>query len=1165
MDALLAVLSLWTFGAASLQAATEPGARRNQGELLSREGQVEYSSQQTNWASAVVGQGLFVGDRLRTFPLSRAMVRLAELGQLRVNERTTLELLPPLEASSQGTLDLKAGAIYFFTRGKPREILIRTPHATGASRGTEWLAVVEPGGRSVLTVFDGEVEISNPLGTILLRPGEQGTVDPGQAPVKTAVLQIQNIVQWWLYYPDILDLAELPMAPADMAALNASLAAYRSGELLRALQEYPVGRSPTSASEQVYYAGLLLAVGQVEQAQRQLAGLTNANPTAKALERLLTVVTRRAEGSPAEVRTADYEVRSPAERTGSEWLAESFVRQARFELHAAREAARAAVQRSPEFGFGWARLAELEFSFGETARAKRALERALELAPRHAEALALRGFVLAGARKMHQAELSFGEAMAVDGALGNAWLGRGLCRLHRGDAVGGRRDLQTAAALEPNRSLLRSYLGKAFDHVHDRLHATQELELARKLDPADPTPWLYSALLLHDQHRNQEAIGELEQSLELNDNRRVYRSRLLLDQDRATRGAGLATVYRDADLSEVSLREAAHAVSADYANYAAHLFLANSYDALRDPTRFNLRYETAWFNELLLANLLAPVGAGTFSQNISQQEYTRLFEQDRLGLVSTTDLRTDGQYRERASQFGTMDRFTYSLDVDWQHNDGVRRNNELDRLEWYTQLKYQLTERDTFFVLAKYQDYESGDNFQYYSPTNLRPHFSFSEQQAPTVLGALHREWAPGVHTIVMGGRLANEQEVADRDVGVLVRSTNSSGQVVMTSSPFDVEYQSDFEIFTTEASQLFQRQQFTTLLGVRGQFGDFTTGNVMTNTAFPAFFQEVDTNRVEDFRRLDVYGYETWEIFDALWLTAGLAYEQMVFPSNHRQVPISGGTDEREHVGPKGALVWVPDKSVAVRGFYAESLGGVSFDESYRLEPVQLAGFSQAYRTLIPESVAGSVSAPLFTTFGGALDVKLRDHAYLGLEGQSLGSEVRRDLGIFVNDNVTAAAPSTTPQHLDYSEQDIALTLNQLIGTEWSLGARYQFSHSELRTSFPGVPNSPPPAAPLNRTEEADLHRVQLRLLYTHASGLFGGVESTWYKQINRGYTPELPGDALVQVDLQLGWRLPRQRGEIRLGLLNITEQDYHLNPLNVYAELPRERVLAAQLRLRF
>ena len=42
-------------------------------------------------------------------------------------------------------------------------------------------------------------------------------------------------------------------------------------------------------------------------------------------------------------------------------------------------------------------------------------------------------------------------------------------------------------------------------------------------------------------------------------------------------------------------------------------------------------------------------------------------------------------------------------------------------------------------------------------------------------------------------------------------------------------------------------------------------------------------------------------------------------------------------------------------------------------------------------------------------------------------------------------------------------------------------------------------------------------------------------------------------------------QRGDIALGVLNLGDTDYHLNPLNSYAELPHERVFTARLRLRF
>jgi len=37
----------------------------------------------------------------------------------------------------------------------------------------------------------------------------------------------------------------------------------------------------------------------------------------------------------------------------------------------------------PKFAFGWARVAELEFSFGRSGKALEAVERSLQLAPRN--------------------------------------------------------------------------------------------------------------------------------------------------------------------------------------------------------------------------------------------------------------------------------------------------------------------------------------------------------------------------------------------------------------------------------------------------------------------------------------------------------------------------------------------------------------------------------------------------------------------------------------------------------------------------------------------------------------------------------------------------------------------------------------------------------------
>jgi len=62
-----------------------------------------------------------------------------------------------------------------------------------------------------------------------------------------------------------------------------------------------------------------------------------------------------------------------------------------------------------------------------------------------------------------------------------------------------------------------------------------------------------------------------------------------------------------------------------------------------------------------------------------------------------------------------------------------------------------------------------------------------------------------------------------------------------------------------------------------------------------------------------------------------------------------------------------------------------------------------------------------------------------------------------------------------------------------------------------------------------------------------------------------DLPGDQFWQFNFWLGYRFRRNVGDISVGLLNATGIDYRLDPLNAYAELPRERVVAARVRLRF
>ena len=291
------------------------------------------------------------------------------------------------------------------------------------------------------------------------------------------------------------------------------------------------------------------------------------------------------------------------------------------------------------------------------------------------------------------------------------------------------------------------------------------------------------------------------------------------------------------------------------------------------------------------------------------------------------------------------------------------------------------------------------------------------------------------MHTLLLGGRLVNDQHISDREVPLLVTNTNNCGLFV-TQPNFDVRYRSEFEIYTVELNQIAQSERHALLLGGRFQTGDFRTRNSLTNAASPTFFPPIDNQVDADFRRISAYAYYTLAVWHPLLLTAGLAYDQVTFPQNHRQVPIQTGSSTRERLNPKAALVWSPAPEVTVRGVYTRSLGGVSFDESYRLEPTQLAGFSQSFRTLLSESIAGSVSAPTYETIGAALDLKFRNHTYAGFQGEILSEDIKRTVGIF-DANSAPAITSSTPEELNYAEHSAAVTINQLLSDEWSLGTR--------------------------------------------------------------------------------------------------------------------------------
>lgn len=1141
------------------------------------------------WLAAQTNQALHPLDQVRTDNDSRVALRWSNQSIVSFGASTELEILPPNSSAEEAGLHLVRGIMSFFHRDKPGRIHITTRGAVAGVEGTELALAVDGRDNTTLSVIDGKVRFGNEQATIMLTNGQQAVAGPGKAPMRTAGFIANNLLQWCFYYPAILDPDELQMTAAERNGLRASLAAYNSGDLLGALEKYPAGRQNASDREKVYHAAVFLAVGEVAEAESLLSSITNLSgrphKLGSALRQMVAAVKREPSAATATPQLA------------SELMAASYFEQSRAvrakSLKIALQLAQQATEVSPDFGFAWERVAELEFSFGRTEEAQEALAKSLELAPYNAQALALNGFILAARNEPRKAVDWFNRAIACDAALGNAWLGRGLVRIHLGDKSGGRGDLLAAAALEPQRAELRSYLGKAYAHTGDDTRAVKELTLAKKLDPNDPTAWLYSALLNQQDNQINDAIRDLEKSQALNDNRSVNRSQLLLDEDRAVRSANLAWMYHDAGMLDVSMREAGKAVGSDYANYSAHLFLANSYNQLRDPSWSNLRFETPANSEFWIANLLAPASGGWLSAIASEQPYAKLFDQNRLGVVSDTTFLSRHAWTEKGAQFGTFDKFSYSVEATYQSDPGQRANSYFENRDLNLSLKFQLTPMDNIFVSAEQAEIDNGDINQYYKKTAKSLPERISEKQDPNLFAGFHHEWGPGVHTLFFGSYGTAVNNVLDRLTGHWTTgSYNGKINSVRLMSDHDLITTSPKE-YTAELQQIWETPNHTTVMGVRYFWGDdgfqniewLPTGGIGSiflgalgklnpdPKHYP--FEIANQNIIGDFHHYTLYAYHDWQVFDSVKLFAGIDYDHMEQPAVLNTTPFSRQERAATQTSPKAGLIWTPFKDTTLRAAYTRSLSGFGGDSGLGIEPTEVAGFNQAYRSIIPETVVGDTSGSRLDTIDASLEQKFSTDTYLAVSGQILYSRLTRDDGAYfldVSDNSTQQFPISRPlrHFLDYRERSLTFTADQLIGKQWSVGARYRLSQAELNSSYLDVSPKLPASVidkPFKARQNLDslLQTVTLRANWNHPSGLFSTFEADWYSQDNMGYSPAEPRDDFWQLNASAGCRFWHRKAELSVGVLNIANQNYQLEPLNLYNDMARSRTYFVRLLLSF
>ena len=201
------------------------------------------------------------------------------------------------------------------------------------------------------------------------------------------------------------------------------------------------------------------------------------------------------------------------------------------------------MKREPQNALAWARLAELHASFGNLDKSLEAAQKAVALAAqslpdtdRSRLRLPDAGQDEGGARGLREGDRAGSGRCPAEARAG-------LAKIRDGKLDAGSREIEVAASLDASNALVRSYLGKAYYEEKRSPLDEREYSVAKQLDPKDPTPWFYDAIAKQTTNRPVEALQDLEKAIELNDNRAVYRSRLLLDSDVAARSASQARIY----------------------------------------------------------------------------------------------------------------------------------------------------------------------------------------------------------------------------------------------------------------------------------------------------------------------------------------------------------------------------------------------------------------------------------------------------------------------------------------------------------------------------------------------------------------------------------------------------------------------------------------------
>jgi tetratricopeptide (TPR) repeat protein len=1075
--------------------------------MVSVQGNVEVRrAGQTQWQQARLNDFYCAGDRIQVGERSRADVALANQPILRLDQNSTINLAG-IKEQRTGLVELLAGALYFFSR-LPRNLEIQTPFVNAGVEGTEGLVAVEAN-RTLISIFEGRVRAENQFGNVSLAGGQSAIAEQGGAPVITLVARPRDAVQWAIYYAPTLYFraADFPAGLGWEGMVRNSIEAYMKGDMPAAFDR--IAGVPANLNEPrffVYRASLLLAIGRYDEGTRDLERALSLRPNysdALALQTVIAVVQNdkeRALNVGKQAITADPKSAAAA-------IALSYAQQANFDLNGALSSLQQAVQLEPENALAWARLAELQLSLSRLEEALEAAQKAVAIDPNLSRTQTILGFAYLIRVDTGAAKTAFERAIELDQGDGLPRLGLGLAKIREGDLAEGRMELDVAVSLDPDNALFRSYLGKAYYEEKRDKQASDQYETAKQLDPKDPTPYFYNSILKETQNRPVEALRELERSIELNDNRAIYRSRLPLDQDLATRSANIGRIYRDLGFEKLALVEGWKSISADPSDYSGHRLLADNYLTLP-------RHEIARDSELLVSQLLQPLNLNPvqprllsdrllFLDNFKPSfaglnEYSPLFVGNQLRLFLDGVAGNKDTFGDNVIASGIYKNVSASFGQSHFRSNGFRKNNDITQDIYNAFAQAELNPRISIQMEFRSNDLNQGDRFLLFDRNNFFDPFD-ETFKTRTVRGGFRYGITPD--QTLIGSYFYREltDEIDSSPLGISVKER---------------AHFPEFRYF-------YRNNDWFKLTAGFGNF--FGTAREKT-----FFFSFLDSASSTDLMHHNFYSYTYIEPLRNLTLTLGLSGDIL------RTEVV-----DRNQVNPKVGLLWNFDNefggaklNTTIRGGALRTVKRLVVSNQ-TLEPTQVAGFNQFF-----DDINGTKS----WRSGIGLDHKISfSNPFLSLGDESrtiyLGAE-------FTKRDMSVPKIITQPtRHTIEVDEDERIARTYAYWTPFkSLGIGAEYSFEKLGRD--------PLAQNAEALVKSTTHRVPLSLRFFDPSGVFAMGKATYVDQSGRFQFSsgdiQSGHDRFWVYDASIGYRLPRRWGTLSVDALNLFDSKFRFQDID-------------------